>query len=114
MPEEGGSFLQNRVMGIPIWIWLIIAAIAVYFIYQHFAGGQSSVPPTTGGGGGTATQSVRLQKGAVRISIDTDHEQPKPPVHERHGGHHKHVPPDRNPPPHRNPPEPPKKKWGNK
>lgn len=120
LPPEGGggNFLTNRFLNIPVWVWLVIAAIAAFFIVRHFSG--SSVPPTTGGGGGSAAENVTLQKGAVTIDI-TANDQPKPPTHRRRGGHHKHMwpPVDKHGPPiinnGPNPPHPtPTPKWKKK
>lgn len=90
-PEEGGGFLQARIMGIPAWIILAGAAVLAYLYFSHQSSAASANrPTTTGGGGKVSTGKTVVQSGAVSINVgsgeDNDlsvpgnHHQPKPPI----------------------------------
>lgn len=77
-----GNFLQQKLGGIPMWVFLAIAGVLVWYFFFHKSGLPAA--STSGGGGSVRTGNVNVAKGAVQITVDqgagSDHqEQPGPP-----------------------------------
>lgn len=80
----GGNFFTNRIMGVPVFVWIGGIAILAYLYFRHTQ--QQNVPATTSGGGGQLTTgNTTLQKGAIHITVNAAHgdddDQPKPHGH---------------------------------
>lgn len=87
--EQGGNFFTQKVMGLPMIMWIAIVAGGAYFLFMRNSSAGQGSPSTSGGGGTITTGSTTLQKGAVAITVTQEPGKvktgpgKKPPKHPR-------------------------------
>lgn len=67
-PDGGGGIIQNlghKVGPLPLWVWIIISAVVLYFIYTKLMGGTGLSSITGGLFGGSTTSSSTAPPGSV-------------------------------------------------
>ena len=71
-PPDGGGGISKKVMGLPVWAWIGIAAVGAYFLFFRNGStgsgspGSQSVQPGSGQG---TTGNISLSPGSETISI---------------------------------------------
>ena|SRR5215469_11300519 len=70
-PEEGGSVLSRRIMGIPAWVILLVVVVLAYMFFRNKSGASNSQPAgaTTSGNAPQTTGDITVDPSATTINV---------------------------------------------